>query len=195
MNEAEFLARFHHLRTVKPEQDYPLRTAGKPAGVLIPIIKHPDQLTVLLTKRASHLKHHPGQISFPGGRQEDSDFDAIAAAVRETEEEIGIPPNQVNVVGTLPNFRTISGYEIVPVVATLKAGLPLNLDANEVEDAFEVPLSVVLDRNNHFIHWIERGTGRYPVYFIPANNTYIWGATAAILRNLSRHIFATPINQ
>lgn len=190
MREKEFLTRFHHLRKVVPEQDYPLRNAGKPAGVLIPIIKNPTQLSILLTKRAAHLKHHPGQISFPGGRQEDSDIDAIGAAIRETKEEIGIHADQIEIIGTLPMFRTISGYEMVPVVGTVENNIPLSLDHNEVEAAFEVPLMHVLDRKNHFVHWIKRGNGRYPVYFIPANNTYIWGATAAILRNLSYHIYS-----
>lgn len=191
MTENEFLVRFHHIRTVTPEADFPLRKAGKPAGVLIPIIKKPEQLSVLLTKRAAHLKHHPGQISFPGGRQETTDVDAVDAALRETKEEIGIAADKIRVIGTLPMFRTISGYEMVPVVAMVEDNVPLKLDSNEVEEAFEVPLAHLLDRNNHFVHWVNRSNGSYPVYFIPANNTYVWGATAAILRNLSRHIFAT----
>ncbi|MBT0587161.1 CoA pyrophosphatase [Alteromonas oceanisediminis] len=189
MTEAEFLSRFHHLRTVPREQDYPLRQAGKPAAVLIPLVQHDDGLRVLLTRRAAHLKHHPNQVSFPGGRQEEGDADAVEAALRETHEEIGISRDQITVLGKMPNYRTISGYEIVPVVGLVKANLPLTLDPNEVAEAFEVKLAHVLDRDNHFIHWVDRQQSRYPIYFIPANNTYIWGATAAILRNLSNHVF------
>jgi 8-oxo-dGTP pyrophosphatase MutT (NUDIX family) len=189
MNVSEFIRRFQHPRIVTPEQDYPLRKSGKPAGVLIPIVNNPNGLSILLTKRAAHLKHHPGQISFPGGRQEESDSDAIEAAIRETEEEIGIPKNQIDVLGSLPNYRTISGYEMVPVVAIVDADPTLNLDHNEVDSAFEVPLDHVLNRRNHLVHWINRGNGKYPIFFIPANNTYIWGATAALLRTLSNHIY------
>jgi 8-oxo-dGTP pyrophosphatase MutT (NUDIX family) len=189
MKEKEFITRFHHIRNVVPEQDYPLPNTGKPAGVLIPIVKYPTQLSVLLTKRSAHLKHHPGQISFPGGRQEDSDVDAVAAAIRETNEEIGISPHQISIVGRLPNYRTISGYEMVPVVGLVDDNISLDLDHNEVDTAFEVPLNQVLNRNNHLVHWINRDNRRFPIFFIPVRNTYIWGATAAILRNLSHHIY------
>ena len=107
--------------------------------------------------------------------------------MRETEEEIGIASSHIEVVGQLPRYRTISGYAMVPVIGLVTPGFGLTLDANEVDDAFEVPLAYVLDEKNHFIHWIERGNGRHPVYFIPYQDTYIWGATAAILKTLSKH--------
>ena len=190
MNETDFLQRLNHIRRVKSEADYPLRTAGKPAGVLIPIVRHDDALSLLLTRRALHLRHHPGQISFPGGRMEDHDDSAAAAALRETHEEIGIPAQEVEIVGQLPEYRTISGYTMQPVIGMLNPNLPLALDTNEVEEAFEVPLSYALDRQNHFIHWVERGSYRHPIYFIPFKETYIWGATAALIRTLSNHIMA-----
>ncbi|MDM7860987.1 CoA pyrophosphatase [Alteromonas sp. ASW11-36] len=190
MTEAEFLARLHHVRQVASEADYPLRVAGKPAGVLVPLVNREQGLQILLTRRALHLRHHPGQISFPGGRQEASDADAVEAALRETEEEIGICRAHVDVIGQLPAYRTISGYAMVPVLGFVKPDLPLHLDKNEVEDAFEVPLNYALDKQNHFIHWIERQNYRHPIYFIPFEDTYIWGATAAILRTLANHIHA-----
>ena len=190
MTETEFLARLHHIRQVESEADYPLRSAGKPAGVLIPIINRATGLRILLTQRALHLRHHPGQISFPGGRQEDSDTDAIDAALRETEEEIGIPRKHVNVIGQLPAYRTISGYAMVPVLGFVQPDFTLSVDKNEVEDTFEVPLDYALDKKNHLIHWVERQNHRHPIYFIPFENTYIWGATAAILRTLASHIHA-----
>lgn len=190
MNETDFLHRLNHVRRVKSEADFPLRTAGKPAGVLIPIVRHTDELTLLLTRRALHLRHHPGQISFPGGRMEADDKDATGAALRETHEEIGIPADKVEIVGRLPEYRTISGYAMQPVIGLLNPNLSLAIDENEVEDAFEVSLSYVLDRDNHYIHWVERGNYRHPIYFIPYEETYIWGATAALIRTLSNHIVA-----
>ncbi|WP_100641551.1 CoA pyrophosphatase [Alteromonas facilis] len=187
MTEDEFLTRFHHAKQVKTEADYPLKHAGKPAGVLIPLVKHDNGLNVLLTRRALHLRHHPGQISFPGGRQEPSDQSAADAALRETFEEIGIQRKHIEIVGQLPTYRTISGYAMEPFIGLLPPNLSLTLDENEVCEAFEVPLSHVLNKNNYLIHWVERRGRSMPIYFIPYQDIYIWGATAAILRNLSNH--------
>lgn len=113
----------------------------KPAGVLIPIVEHADRLSVLLTQRSAALKHHAGQVSFPGGRMESVDADITETALRETHEEVGIRPEQVDVAGFLPPMLTVTGYAVTPIVGLLAPGISLTLDEREVELAFEVPLS------------------------------------------------------
>ena len=188
MKKAEFLNQFHHLRLPHSEPDFPLKKAGRPAAVLIPLIDYGTSLHVLLTERAHHLRHHPGQISFPGGAVEDADNSFFDAAMREADEEIGLPPHHVEIVGMLPRYRTVSGYEIAPVVGFVEPGFELKLDANEVESAFEVPLAHVLNRTNDLIYRTHLGSRSFPIYFIPWQKRMIWGATAAIIRNLSHHI-------
>lgn len=188
MNRLDFLNAFHHLRLPKQEADYPLRKQGRPAAVLIPLVEREDQLYVLLTQRALHLKHHPGQISFPGGGVDDDDADIYAAAKREAMEEVGIPPENISVVGALNDYRTISGYTITPVVAFVDPSFTPVIDTNEVDRIFEVPLAHLMNQANHLVHMAERHKKTFPIYFIPWNDEMIWGATAAILRNLSHHI-------
>ncbi len=156
------------------------------AAVLVPIVDHPSGLTVLLTERASHLKHHPGQISFPGGRIEPRDGGPLEAALRETEEEIGLPREHVRSVGYLDPHLVLTGYWVTPVVAFVQPGFELRLDASEVASAFEVPLTHVLDPANH--HSRERKIGNLPfqVYDIPFGTHHIWGATAGMLIALHR---------
>ncbi|MEX0299819.1 MAG: CoA pyrophosphatase, partial [Kordiimonas sp.] len=119
------------------------------AAVLVPIVDHPEEPTVLLTKRTDHLSKHPGQISFPGGTVDPEDEDAVAAALRETYEEIGIESSHIQVAGFLDEYITGTGFEIKPVVALVKPGFSLVLQEAEVAEAFEVPLSFLLDRKNH----------------------------------------------
>jgi 8-oxo-dGTP pyrophosphatase MutT (NUDIX family) len=189
MNKLQFLNQFHHIRQIIPEHDFPLPELGRPAAVLIPIIEYPDCLKVLFTVRAAHLKHHGGQISFPGGKQELSDDDLIHTALRETHEEIGIEPSQVEIVGRLPRYRTVSRFEVVPYIGFIQSPVNLRLDDNEVSLTFEVPLNYLLDQNNHLIHWVKRKNAQYPVYFIPWQDKNIWGATAAFVRNLTNHFY------
>ena len=161
-------------------------TAGeayKPAAVLIPLVQRAS-LTLLLTQRPLHMKHHPGQISFPGGRVEATDIDATATALRETREEIGLTRDHIEVIGTLPAYHTVTNYAVTPVVALVLPPFELTLDPNEVADAFEVPLDFVLDPVNHEKRsraWF--GRERH-FYAIPYEDKFIWGATAAMLRNL-----------
>ena len=161
-------------------------TAGlayKPAAVLIPLVQR-AALTLLLTERPLHMKHHPGQISFPGGRVEASDIDAAATALRETEEEIGLARKHIEIIGTLPAYHTVTHYAVTPVVALVRLPFQLTLDANEVADAFEVPLDFILDPANHEKRsraWF--GRERH-FYAMPYEDKFIWGATAAMLRNL-----------
>ncbi len=188
MTKAEFIRRFHHLRAVKQAPDFPLTREGRAASVLIPLVEYQDGMSVILTQRALHLKHHPGQISFPGGGVEDSDQSIFDTALRETHEEIGIPPEFIDPVGSLSRYRTISGYNIQPVVGFVKQDYPITIDYNEVDSVFEVPLAFLMNRTNHLAHYISRKGERHAIYFIPWQGHLIWGATAALLRNLSYHL-------
>jgi 8-oxo-dGTP pyrophosphatase MutT (NUDIX family) len=166
-------------------QYYP--AAPTPAAVLIPIVDHEDGLTVLLTQRASHLKNHAGQISFPGGRIEAADEGPLAAALRETEEEIGLGREHVTLAGYLDPHLVLTGFWVTPVVAFVQPGFELRLDRREVETTFEVPLAYILDAKNH--HWRERpigGNTSVRVYDIPYGSHHVWGATAGMLVSLYR---------
>jgi 8-oxo-dGTP pyrophosphatase MutT (NUDIX family) len=158
----------------------------KAAAVLVPIVEHDDQLTVLLTKRTDHLADHAGQISFPGGRIEPEDPDPEYAALREAREEVGLPAEQVQLVGRLDLYRTRTGFEVVPVVGLVRPPLTLTPDPHEVAEVFEVPLAFILDPVNHQLHSRElRGMTRH-FYVLPYEDRYIWGATAGMLVNLAQ---------
>ncbi|MDA1117144.1 MAG: CoA pyrophosphatase [Proteobacteria bacterium] len=162
--------------------------ARKPASVLVPIVARPEALTVLLTRRTAHLREHSGQISFPGGRVEPGDGNAEATALRETREEIGLDAQRIELLGKLSDYHTRTGFRITPVVALVSPPFELRLDAHEVDAAFEVPLSFLLDPANHQRHAREF-QGRTVHYFaIPYGEHYIWGATAGMLVNLYRHL-------
>ncbi len=157
------------------------------AAVLVPIVDHPAHAggaTVLLTKRTDHLSKHPGQISFPGGSVDEGDRDAVHTALRETKEEIGLDASYIQIAGRLDGYCTGTGFEIVPVVGLVKPGFSLTLEADEVADAFEVPLAFFLDRSNHKRESaVWQGTERH-YYTMPYPGRRIWGATAAMLVNL-----------
>ncbi len=158
--------------------------AVRDAAVLVPIVDHREEPTVLLTKRTETLSSHAGQVSFPGGKVDQTDADAVAAALREAEEEIGLEPARVNVCGFLDTYRTGTGFEIVPVVGLVSPGFDLSLQETEVETAFEVPLSFFLDPENHERHSRVWQGIRREYYAMPYGDFYIWGATAAMLVNL-----------
>jgi len=167
---------------------------GEPrrAAVLVPLMVRADAVQVLLTQRAAHLSDHAGQISFPGGRVEDADADTAAAALREAQEEVGLPPATVQVVGALPEYLTVTGYEVTPVVGLVDYAGPLTLDAFEVSETFEVPLPFLMDPANHQRRLVTVGAISRTFYAMPyadaaaaaAPPRFIWGATAAMLRNL-----------
>jgi 8-oxo-dGTP pyrophosphatase MutT (NUDIX family) len=163
----------------------PPSAALRPAAVLVPLIDHKDGMTVLLTQRTAHLSAHAGQISFPGGRIEADDADPVAAALRETEEEVGLPREHVTVIGRLDTYVTGTGFEITPIVGIITPPYPLTIDPSEVAEAFEVPLSYILDPRNH--NRTEReSAGRTRVFFVlPYQDRNIWGATAGMLVNLA----------
>jgi 8-oxo-dGTP pyrophosphatase MutT (NUDIX family) len=178
----EVTARFRHL----------IPADATAAAVLVPIVDHADGLTVLLTERASDLRHHPGQISFPGGRLEPDDDGPVAAALRETEEEIGLPRKHVEVLGFLPDHVILTGYRVTPVVALVEPGVALSIDATEVASVFEVPLAFILDPANHHLRRRPVGIDHVDVYDLPFGTRNIWGATAGMLVSLTRLLGADP---
>ncbi len=163
----------------------------KPAGVLIPIIERAGNLSVLLTQRSAELKNHAGQVSFPGGRMESVDADISQTALRETHEEVGIRPEQVEVAGYLPPMLTVTGYAVTPVVGLVDAGFSLTLDEREVEFAFEVPLSFLLDdKNQESSQRTLRGV-IVPIIEFNYQQRRIWGATANMLIEFRNILFKT----
>jgi 8-oxo-dGTP pyrophosphatase MutT (NUDIX family) len=155
-----------------------------PAAVLFPIVRRAGAPTVLLTQRTAHLKDHPGQISFPGGRREAMDPSPAHTALRETAEEIGLLPEQVEILGYLPEYLTSTGFRVTPVVALVTPPFELQLDAFEVAEAFEVPLAFLLDPANHQRHSLHY-RGRLRHYdAMPYGEYFIWGATAGIIMSL-----------
>ncbi len=156
-----------------------------PAAVLVPLIDQPQGLTVLLTQRTAHLAAHAGQVSFPGGRTEEGDADAIAAALRETEEEVGLPADHVEVIGRLDTYITGTGFEITPIVGLVRVPYPMAPDPFEVAEVFEVPLDFLIDPANRQIKSREFQGKLRSFFVLPYENRYIWGATAAMLVNLA----------
>jgi 8-oxo-dGTP pyrophosphatase MutT (NUDIX family) len=164
------------------------------AAVLIPLVDRGDQLTVLLTHRASDLKHHAGQISFPGGRLEPDDDDAVAAALRETEEEIGLRRAFVEVIGCLPDHVVISGYRVTPVVGLVSPGFELVLDPTEVSGTFEAPLNHLLNPATQTRRMQRIGDEELEVLELPWGGYTIWGATAGMLLTLREVLGGTTID-
>ncbi len=177
-----------------PRLRHMLPTNPTPAAVLIPLIDHADELTVLLTHRATDLKHHPGQISFPGGRLEPDDIDAVAAALRETEEEIGLPRHQIEVLGRLPDHVVITGYRVTPIVALVRPGFDLKLDPMEVAATFEAPLRHLLDPATHARRVRQVGGEDFVTYDLPWQGFNIWGATAGMLLTLREFLGGHPLH-
>lgn len=155
-----------------------------PAAVLVPIIDRPSGLTVLLTQRTAHLRDHPGQVSFPGGRCEANDAGPVATALREAEEEVGLAPSQVEVIGRLPEYRTSTGFRVAPVVGLVTPPLNLKLDDFEVAEVFEAPLAFLMDPANHQRQAIEWQGALREFWAMPWQGYYIWGATAGMLVSL-----------
>jgi len=160
----------------------------RPAAVLIPLVRYGERLGVLLTHRARNLADHAGQISFPGGRIEASDNGPVGAALREASEETGLPIERIELLGTLPVYVTITRFEVTPVVGMIDAPVHWKLDSSEVEEAFEVPLAFLMDPGNHQRRIATTRGERRLVYSIPYQDgpreRFIWGVTAAIVRNL-----------
>ena len=169
------------------------------ASVLVPLVIHGDTLSVLLTRRTGHLRSHAGQVSFPGGRAEEHDADAVETALRETEEEVGLAREKVEVIGSLPAYTTITAFHVTPVVALVRSPLTLALDAFEVAEAFEVPLQFLMTPANHHRHRFEALGSARQFLSMPweapdaqgqRRRYFIWGATAAMIRNFYRFLSA-----
>lgn len=164
------------------------------AAVLVPIILRETGATLLLTQRTAHLRDHAGQISFPGGRCEASDVSPEATALREAAEEVGLIAEQIEILGRLPEYHTVTGFLITPVVALVTPPLNLKLDDFEVADVFEPPLEFLLDQKNHQRHQREFQGMTREFWAMPWQNRYIWGATAGMLVSLQRFLFPTPFD-
>lgn len=169
------------------------------AAVLLPLVIHEDGLRLLLTRRTEHLRNHGGQISLPGGRVEAQDASLEATALRETEEEIGLDHSFIEILGRLPVYTTVTAFSVTPVVALVRPGFELKLDSGEVAEAFEVPLQFLMTPAHHHHHRFEFAGGQRQFLSMPWRNTgpggqardyFIWGATAAMLRNFYRFLGA-----
>jgi 8-oxo-dGTP pyrophosphatase MutT (NUDIX family) len=180
-------------RPGRPSSDYDLNPGIalpegrllRAAGVLVAFEERPEGLSLLLTKRASHLRHHPGQIAFPGGKVDPTDADPIAAALREAREEVALNPDNVEVLGVMEPHETVTSYVVTPVLARIRAPFRPMPEAGEVAEVFSVPLSHVTNAARYSIEgrrWLGT-TRRY--YTVPFGPYYIWGATARILRSLA----------
>jgi 8-oxo-dGTP pyrophosphatase MutT (NUDIX family) len=169
--------------------DFLTDRAPAAASVLVPLVQRPVGLTVLLTRRTEHLRDHAGQISFPGGRREPGDADDIAAALREAREEIGLDARSVEILGSLAAYTTVTRFVVTPVVGLLSVAPALRLDTGEVAEAFEVPLAFLMNPAHHHRHEFDLAGRQRQYLSMPwtsqeGREYFIWGATAAMLRNL-----------
>jgi len=162
------------------------------ASVLVPLVVHDAGLTVLLTERTTHLSSHSGQIAFPGGKADPEDADAVDTALREAEEEIGLPRQDVMVIGRMPIYATGSAFLVTPVIGLVRVPYSMTRNPHEVADVFEVPLAFLMDPANHRRHAVQWEGARREWFSMPYTDAtterFIWGATAGMLRNLYRFL-------
>ncbi|WP_111431964.1 CoA pyrophosphatase [Rhodobacteraceae bacterium DSL-40] len=168
----------------RPRRAQPLR----PASVLVPLVERGTSMNVILTRRAARLRHHPGQIAFPGGKQDAGDASPLAAALREAHEEIGLEPGDVTVLGTFDAHETVTHFLISPFVGLVSPAFEPRIDRTEVDETFEVPLAFLLDPANLQIHRFRRMGHWRHYYAIPYGPHYIWGATARMLKALGDRV-------
>ncbi|ABG30126.1 CoA pyrophosphatase [Roseobacter denitrificans] len=186
------LARIRHAltRPGRPSSDFDLNKDVvlpparklRPAGVLAAVFEARKGLHLILTKRSSGLKHHPGQIAFPGGKQDEGDRDVTAAALREAHEEIGLQASNVEILGTLPAHETVTGFVVTPVIGYVRKPFEYRPEPGEVDEVFTVPLSHVLNKDNFAIEGRMWRGQRRSYFAVPFGPYYIWGATARMLR-------------
>jgi 8-oxo-dGTP pyrophosphatase MutT (NUDIX family) len=169
------------------------KAGGKPAAVLLLVVNHPGDPTVIFTQRTAHLADHAGQISFPGGRCEECDESPEETALREAEEEVGIERDRVEILGRLPEYHTSTGYRVTPIVGWAEPPLTYRPDPHEVADVFEVPLAFLLDSGNHRYE-SAFFKGRMRKYWaMPYGERFIWGATAGMLVTFHRILIPKPV--
>ncbi|MGX9356043.1 CoA pyrophosphatase [Roseobacteraceae bacterium S113] len=173
---------------LNPDVVLPAGRKLRPAAVLIAYREADNGPAILLTKRSSALKHHPGQIAFPGGKKDEDDQDLVACALREAFEEVGLPPEHVEVLGLLPSHETVTGFDVTPVLAKITADFEERREAGEVEEVFWVPLSHVTDPGKFVIEGRRWQGRRRRYYAVPYGPYYIWGATARMLRGLAERL-------
>ncbi|USD39020.1 MULTISPECIES: CoA pyrophosphatase [Ferrimonas] len=191
MNRQQFLSQFALQPMVageNPLRRHPLAPSFKDASVLLALCDSDDGLQLLLTKRASHLRHHANQISFPGGKMDAEDRSPWHTATREAWEEVGLSPNALTQVGALPEFHTISRFRMQPQIAFIEQDFIPRLSQDEVSECFFVPLAHLIEPDNRRTVTIERHNGSHPVYFMFYQHHRIWGATAAVIEQLIRHL-------
>jgi 8-oxo-dGTP pyrophosphatase MutT (NUDIX family) len=168
---------------------YALKAGARAAAVLVGLLAHPNEVRVLLTQRAATLRVHAGQIAFPGGAIEAADNGPVGAALREAQEEIGLPPACVEPLGYLDPYVTGTGFRVIPVVAKVEPHVALRLNLGEVDDAFEAPFAFLMDAANHSLHVREFDGRMRRFYAMSYGERYIWGITAGILRNLYERLY------
>lgn len=170
---------------LNPEFRLPKTLKLRKAAVLLPFLPTQDGAHLILTKRSAALRHHPGQIAFPGGKQDPADADLTATALREAQEEIGLAGDNVDVVGTLPSHETVTGFEVTPVLGRVRRAFVPQPEAGEVDEVFAVPYAFLADSRNFSVQSRIWQGKRRAFYTIPWGPYYIWGATARILRSLA----------
>jgi 8-oxo-dGTP pyrophosphatase MutT (NUDIX family) len=173
-----------HFRAIKPL---------RPAAVLMPIVIREDGPTVMFTQRTDHLEHHPGQVSFPGGHVEEGDGTPEETALRETEEEVGLHRRHIDIIGRIDTYLTSTGFSVTPVVARVTPPFEINPDPVEVAEVFEVPLSFLLDSDNHHRETRLFSGQTWYAYVMPYNGYHIWGVTAGMVRNFYEILSGTPV--
>ncbi|WP_144207396.1 CoA pyrophosphatase [Shewanella donghaensis] len=188
MNTAQFNFNFS-LQTLESHLPSPAESETlRKAAVLVPLLEVNGELQLLLTKRALHLRAHPGQFSFPGGKVDKQDNNMIETALRESEEEIQLLPDNVNIIGTFPPHTTFTGFEVTPIIGIIKQPFDIKLDPGEVADAFWVPLKYFLNPDNRYSAKYHRHGKTYDVHYAPYEDKFIWGVTAAIINLLCCHL-------